>query len=67
MVAMTKLKINLTQTAPAASRLTATVVGVQGSSKDLKLTKNNLDSKLTATINLESLGVSAEVGSIKKL
>jgi leucyl aminopeptidase len=67
MVAMTKLKINLTQTAPAASRLTATVVGVQGSSKDLKLTKNNLDSKLTVGINLETLGVSADVGSIKKL
>ena len=64
---MTKLKINLTQTVPATSRLTATVIGVQGSAKELKLSKNNLDTKLTSTINLESLGVSSEVGSIKKL
>ena len=67
MDAMTKLKITLTQTSPATSRLTATVIGVQSSAKDLKLSKNNLDSKLTAAINLESLGVSSEVGSIKKL
>ena len=67
MVAMTKLKITLTQTSPAASRLTATVIGVQGDSKKVKLAKNNLDSKLTAGLNLESLGVSSEVGSIKKL
>ena len=64
---MTKLKINLTQTVPATSRLTATVIGVQGSAKELKLSKNNLDTKLTSAINLESLGVSSEVGSIKKL
>ena len=64
---MTKLKINLTQTVPATSRLTATVIGVQGSAKELKLSKNNLDPKLTSSINLESLGVSSEVGSIKKL
>ena len=64
---MTKLKINLTQTVPATSRLTATVIGVQGSAKELKLSKNNSDTKLTSTINLESLGVSSEVGSIKKL
>ena len=67
MVAMTKLKISLTQTSPAASRLTATVIGVQGASKDIKLSKNNLDSKLTAAFNLASLGVSPEVGFIKKL
>ena len=67
MDAMTKLKITLTQTSPATSRLTATVIGVQSSAKDLKLSKSNLDSKLTAAINLESLGVSSEVGSIKKL
>jgi leucyl aminopeptidase len=64
---MTKLKISLTQTVPATSRLTATVVGVQGPPKTPKLSKNNLDSKLEASLNLASLGVSSELGSIKKL
>jgi leucyl aminopeptidase len=67
MVAMTKLKIALTQTLPAHSRLTATVIGVEGLSKNPKLSKNNLDSKLAASLNLVSLGVSTELGSIKKL
>ena len=64
---MTKLKITITQTVPATSRLTATVIGVQGTAKELKLSKNSLDSKLTGGFNLDSLGVSAEIGSIKKL
>jgi leucyl aminopeptidase len=67
MVAMTKLKIALTQTLPAHSRLTATVIGVEGPSKNPKLSKNHLDSKLAASLNLASLGVSSELGSIKKL
>ena len=64
---MSKLKITLTQTVPAHSRLTATVVGVEGPAKSPKLSKNNLDSKLEASLNLTSLGVSSELGSIKKL
>ena len=64
---MTKLKITLTQTVPAHSRSTATVVGVEGSKKTPKLSKNNLDSKLEASLNLASLGVSSELGSITKL
>jgi len=67
MVAMTKLKINLTQTLPAHSRLTATVVGVEGSAKTPKISSNNLDAKLMAGINLSSLGVSNEMGVIKKV
>jgi leucyl aminopeptidase len=67
MVAMTKLKITLTQTLPAHSKLTATLVAVEGSNKAPKLSKNNLDSKLTAGLNLSSLGVSSELGAIKKV
>lgn len=64
---MTKLKITLTQTVPAHSRLTATVVGVEGPAKTPKLSKNNLDSKFAASLNLGSLGVSSELGAVKKL
>lgn len=64
---MTKLKITLTQTVPAHSRLTATVVGVEGPAKTQKLSKNNLDSKFAASLNLGSLGVSSELGAVKKL
>lgn len=67
MVAMTNLKINFAQTVPVSSALTATVVAVEGTAKSLKLAKNHLDSKLVASLNLASLGVSSEVGSIKKL
>ena len=66
-MSMTKLKISLTQTLPASSRLTATIIGVQGQAKAPKLAKNHLDSKLTTSFNLDALGVSSEVGSIKKL
>ncbi len=64
---MTKLKLTLTQTIPALSSLTATVVGVEGEPKALKLSKNNLASKLVAGLNLDSLGVSSEVGKLTKL
>lgn len=64
---MAKLKITLTQTVPAHSRLTATVVGVEGPAKTPKLSKNNLDSKFAASLNLGSLGVSSELGAVKKL
>ncbi|CAB4627817.1 unannotated protein [freshwater metagenome] len=67
MVAMTKLKISLTQTIPAHSRLSATVIGVEGKAKSLKLSKNNVDERLLSLFNLDSLGVSAEVGAVKKL
>lgn len=67
MEAMTKLKITLTQNIPAHSRLTATVVGVEGPAQTPKLSKNNLDAKLMAGVNLASLGVSSDLGSIKKL
>jgi leucyl aminopeptidase len=67
MVAMTKLKITFTQTIPAHSRLTATVVGVEGSAKTPKLARNNLDAKLTGGISLSSLGISSEIGAIKKV
>ena len=66
-MAMTKLKISFTQTLPASSGLSATVIGVQVQAKASKIAKNHLDSKLTASFNLVSLGVSSEVGSIKKL
>ncbi|CAB4628570.1 MAG: leucyl aminopeptidase [Actinobacteria bacterium] len=64
---MTKLKISFTQTPPAASGLAATVIGVQAQAKVPKIAKSHLDSKLTASFNLTSLGVSSEVGSLKKL
>ena len=64
---MTKLKISFTQTLPASSGLSATVIGVQAQAKAPKLAKSHLDSKLTAGLNLASLGVSSEVGSVKKL
>jgi leucyl aminopeptidase len=67
MVAMTKLKITLTQTVPAHSRLTATVVGVEGSAKTPKLSPNNLDTKLVAGLNLSSLGISSEPSAIRKI
>ncbi|CAB4662743.1 unannotated protein [freshwater metagenome] len=66
-MAMTKLKISFTQTPPAASGLAATVIGVQAQAKVPKIAKSHLDSKLTASFNLTSLGVSSEVGSLKKL
>ena len=66
-MAMTKLKISFTQTPPATSGLTATVIGVQVQTKAPKIAKSHLDSKLTASLNLVSLGVSSEVGSLKKL
>lgn len=64
---MTKLRISFTQTPPAASGLAATVIGVQAQAKVPKIAKSHLDSKLTASFNLTSLGVSSEVGSLKKL
>ena len=64
---MTKLKISFTQTLPASSGLSATVIGVQAQGKAPKVSKSHLDSKLTASFNLASLGVSSEVGSVKKL
>jgi leucyl aminopeptidase len=67
MVVMTKLKITISQTVPAHSRLSATLVGVEGDAKTPKLSKNSLDPKLAASLNLASLGVSGELGSIKKL
>lgn len=67
MVAMTKLKITLTQTIPAHSSLTATVIRVEGPPKKLKLSQNNLDGKLVSSLNLTSLGVSSDLGSITKL
>ena len=66
-MAMTKLKISFTQTLPATSGLSATVIGVQAQAKAPKVAKSHLDSKLTASFNLDSLGVSSEVGSVKKL
>jgi leucyl aminopeptidase len=67
MVAMTKLKISFTKTAPAHSKLSATVVAVEGDAKSPKLAKNQLDAKLLASTNLVSLGIKSEVGSIQKL
>jgi leucyl aminopeptidase len=64
---MTKLKISLTQTPPAVSGTSATVIGVQAQAKTSKIAKSHLDSKLTAGFNLASLGVSSDVGSVKKL
>ena len=64
---MTKLKITITQTIPAHSRLSATVIGVEGKAKTLKLSKNNLDSSLMGKLNLSSLGISSELGIIKKI
>ena len=67
MVVMTKLKITFTQTIPTPSSQTAHVVAVEADGKGLKLAKNNLDKKLASNLNLEKLGVSSEVGSIKKV
>jgi leucyl aminopeptidase len=67
MVAMTKLKISFTKTAPAHSKLSATVVAVEGDAKSPKLAQNQLDAKLLASANLVSLGIKSEVGSIQKL
>lgn len=67
METMNRLKITLTQTLPANSRQSATVIGVEGSNKSPKLAKSQLDSKLLAGLNLSSLGVSGELGSITKV
>jgi leucyl aminopeptidase len=67
MVAMTKLKIAITQIAPAHSRLTATVIGVEGKDMIPKLSSNNVDTGLTGSLNLSSLGVSSDVGAITKV
>jgi leucyl aminopeptidase len=64
---MANLKISFSQTLPAHSRATAVVVGVEVSGKSVKLSKNNLDSKFASSFDLASLGVSSDVGSIKKL
>lgn len=64
---MANLKISFSQALPAHSRATAVVVGVETSGKAVKLSKNNLDSKFTSSFDLASLGVSSDVGSIKKL
>ncbi len=67
MVAMKTLKITISQIVPAHSRLSATVVGVDGSSATPKLSKNNFESKLIAGLNLSSLGVSSELGSLTRV
>ncbi len=64
---MANLKISFSQALPAHSRATAVVVGVEVTGKTVKLSKNNLDSKFTSSFDLASLGVSSDVGSIKKL
>ena len=64
---MANLKISFSQALPAHSRASAVVVGVEVSGKTVKLSKNNLDSKFTSSFDLASLGVSSDVGSIKKL
>ena len=66
-VAMANLKISFSQALPAYSRASVVVVGVEVSGKAVKLSKNNLDSKFTSSFDLASLGVSSDVGSIKKL
>ena len=64
---MANLKISFSQALPAYSRASVVVVGVEVSGKAVKLSKNNLDSKFTSSFDLASLGVSSDVGSIKKL
>ena len=64
---MANLKISFSQALPAHSRATAVVVGVEVTGKTVQLSKNNLDSKFTSSFDLASLGVSSDVGSIKKL
>ena len=67
MVVMTKLKITFTQTIPSLSSQSAHVVAVQGEAKGLKLAKSNLEPKVVSNLNLEALGVSGDVASIKKV
>lgn len=64
---MANLTISFSQTLPAHSRASVVVVGVEVTGKTVKLSKNNLDSKFTSSFDLASLGVSSDVGSIKKL
>lgn len=64
---MTKLKISFTETIPSLSSTTATVVAVEGSAKNVRLSKNRLDSKLVSSLNFDSLEVSSEIGTVKKL
>ena len=65
---MTKLKITFSQAIPAPSSQTAHAVAVEADSKGgPKLAKNNLEAKLASNLNLEKLGVSSDVGSIKKV
>jgi leucyl aminopeptidase len=64
---MTKLKITFTQTAPANSPSIATVIGVEGPSKTPKLSKHIVTLENLKNLNLTSLGVSSELGTIKKL
>jgi leucyl aminopeptidase len=67
MVIMTKLKVNVSEIAPALNKNIAVVLGVESSSSGIKLSKSVFDSKQLQSANLASLGVSSESGSIVKL
>jgi len=67
MVGMTKLKVTIAQLAPALTKTTALVIGVQPVSKTVKLAKSSFDSKSLGNPNMETLGVSAEIGKLTKL
>lgn len=67
MVLMTKLKITIQTTTPVLTKNTAIVLGVESSSKGVKLLKSSFDSKQLGPINLTALGVSAELGAITKV
>jgi hypothetical protein len=67
MVNMTKLKHAISETSPAASKTTAYVIGVKSAGTNSTLAKSGLDAKFLASINLESLGVSASLGKTAKV
>lgn len=67
MVSMTKIKLALSETAPALSKTMAYVVGVTADSQNVALAKSNLDSKFLSALNLDSLGVTGILGKATKV
>jgi leucyl aminopeptidase len=67
MVNMTKLKHAISETTPTPSKATAYVIGVKADGAKSAFSKSGLDAKFLASINLESLGISAALGKTAKV
>jgi leucyl aminopeptidase len=67
MVNMTKLKHAISEKLPSPSRSTAYVIGVRQEDQKVVLEKSNLDKKFLASIDLQLLEVSGELGKTSKI